>query len=235
MMRNTERIETGGSKDESGSLLRRFGAVTLSVVLAGTVAMLPADAAGAATNATKDVAHEIEISGGSFQGRFMKLTSSDEGVRRVLLVQEVDRAQVENLQRWVTSGHDEWCKDARQVAAEEMRRLATDFTEGGSALIVADEGTGRTEDGTSATTFEWTAPDGSARYRVTVEKFAWLLPIAGDAESIVWVPTGAEIWICEGSANLGQIQRAGGASPPVRLLEPETQSTRANIWASTNV
>jgi hypothetical protein len=28
---------------------------------------------------------------------------------------------------------------------------------------------------------------------VTVERFGWLLPIAGDANSIVWVPTHAEV------------------------------------------
>jgi hypothetical protein len=42
-------------------------------------------------------------------------------------------------------------------------------------------------------TFEWTPMDGRALYRVTIERFDWLLPIAKDSESIVWVPTSTEI------------------------------------------
>jgi hypothetical protein len=41
--------------------------------------------------------------------------------------------------------------------------------------------------------FEWTPPDGRATYRVTVERFDWLLPIAKDADAVVWVPTMTEI------------------------------------------
>ena len=42
-------------------------------------------------------------------------------------------------------------------------------------------------------TFEWASMDGRAVYRVTVERFDWLLPIASDTEAIVWVPTSTEI------------------------------------------
>jgi hypothetical protein len=45
--------------------------------------------------------------------------------------------------------------------------------------------------------FEWTPLDGRATYRVTVERFEWLLPIAGDADALVWVPTTTEIQIHE--------------------------------------
>jgi hypothetical protein len=41
--------------------------------------------------------------------------------------------------------------------------------------------------------FAWTPPDGRATYHVTVERFDWLLPIAGEADAIVWVPTHAEV------------------------------------------
>ena len=46
---------------------------------------------------------------------------------RVVSYRAVDRAEIENLQRWVAAGHEDWCKDARLVAAEEFRRLAPDF------------------------------------------------------------------------------------------------------------
>jgi len=42
-------------------------------------------------------------------------------------------------------------------------------------------------------TFEWAPLDGRALYRVTVQRFDWLLPIAKNTESIVWVPTSIEI------------------------------------------
>src|SRR5438445_2071740 len=40
----------------------------------------------------------------------------------------INRAKLENLQRWVSAGHADWCKDARQVAAEELWRLAADYS-----------------------------------------------------------------------------------------------------------
>jgi hypothetical protein len=103
----------------------------------------------------------------------------------------IDRANVENLQRWVSSGHADWCKDARLVVAEELRRLAPDFS-GNGFEVNATNDNAAANDGNRAT-FEWAAPDGRAVYRVTVERFIWLLPIAGDLRSIVWVPTSTEI------------------------------------------
>src|ERR1700720_3203285 len=40
----------------------------------------------------------------------------------------INRREVENLQRWVSSGHADWCKDARLVAAEELWRLAAEYS-----------------------------------------------------------------------------------------------------------
>ena len=48
---------------------------------------------------------------------------------RVVSYRTVDRAEIENLQRWVAAGHEDWCKDARLVAAEELKRLAADFAD----------------------------------------------------------------------------------------------------------
>jgi hypothetical protein len=103
----------------------------------------------------------------------------------------IDRANVENLQRWVSAGHADWCKDARLVAAEEFWRLAADFSGDGFELSAASDVAAA--NGKNRVTFEWVPPDGRALYRVTVERFIWLLPIAKDAESIVWVPTSTEI------------------------------------------
>jgi hypothetical protein len=115
---------------------------------------------------------------------------------RVLSYRALDRREIENLQRWVAAGHADWCKDARLVAAEELKRLAADFEDDATELTAVN--IGESFDGSKGAkklTFEWTPLDGRAAYRVTVERFEWLLPIAGDAEAVVWVPTATEIQI----------------------------------------
>jgi hypothetical protein len=107
----------------------------------------------------------------------------------------INRAEVENLQRWVSSGHADWCKDARLVAAEELWRLAPEYS--GDGLELNAIGGETIADGGDRVTFEWASLDGRAVYRVTVERFDWLLPIESDTEAIVWVPTSTEIRIHE--------------------------------------
>ena len=111
--------------------------------------------------------------------------------RRAEVSREVDRVKIENLQRWVSAGHEEWCKDARLVAMDEMKRVAPAFASASSDLeaLPLDEESVKAE----RAVFVWSSPDGRATFRVTVERFGWLLPIAGDANSIVWVPTHAEV------------------------------------------
>ena len=115
---------------------------------------------------------------------------------RIVSYRALDRAEIENLQRWVAAGHEDWCKDARLVAAEELKRLATDFVDDATELTVLniDENPG-VNNGTKKVAFEWTPLDGRATYRMTVERFEWLLPIAGNSDAVVWVPTATEIQI----------------------------------------
>src|SRR5262249_11608146 len=110
---------------------------------------------------------------------------------RVEMNREVDRAKVENLQRWASAGHEEWCKDARLVAMDELRRVAPAFAENSGDLEALPLDT-ESESG-QRVVLAWTSPDGRATYHITVERFEWLLPIAGKAESIVWVPTHVEV------------------------------------------
>ena len=113
------------------------------------------------------------------------------GERRIDLKTEVDRHKIENLQRWVSAGHEEWCKDARLVAMDELRRVAPAF--GGNEADMEALPLDAEPASENRAVFVWTSTDGKASYRVTVERFEWLLPIAGGADSIVWVPTHAEI------------------------------------------
>jgi len=99
---------------------------------------------------------------------------------RIVNERTINRAEVENLQRWVSSGDADWCKDARLVAAEELWRLAPEYSGDGFELNTVGA--------------ETIANGGN---RVTVERFDWLLPIARDTEAIVWVPTSTEIRVRE--------------------------------------
>jgi hypothetical protein len=107
----------------------------------------------------------------------------------------IDRATIETLQRWVSSGHEDWCRDARMVASYELERIAPDFRVERSELIALplerDGATG------AKRIFTWTPSDGRATYRVTVERFLWLMPIARRRDAIVWVPTRTEIILAQ--------------------------------------
>jgi len=113
-------------------------------------------------------------------------------VERISQERVIDRAHVENLQRWVSAGHADWCKDARLVAAEELWRLATDFSGDGFEMsrVSGDAVAGGSN---ARVTFEWAPLGRRTIYRVTVARFDWLLPIAKETESIVWVPISAEL------------------------------------------
>lgn len=41
----------------------------------------------------------------------------------------MDRAHIETLQRWVNSGHDEWCRDPQLVASAAVRQVSPQFSE----------------------------------------------------------------------------------------------------------
>ena len=124
-------------------------------------------------------------------GPFLPAAMASGGERRIDLKTELDRHKIENLQRWVSAGHEEWCKDARLVAMDELRRVAPAFA--GNEADVEALPLDAEPASENRAVFVWTSPDGKASYRVTVERFEWLLPIAGEADSIVWVPTHAEI------------------------------------------
>src|SRR5882672_686790 len=136
----------------------------------------------------------IRIAGGVLAGMLAIATPATMATgaeRRVEVSRDVDRVKIENLQRWVSAGHEEWCKDARLVATDELKRVAPAFAGASSDLEALPMDEESAEEGRAV--FVWTSPDGKASYRVAVERFEWLLPIAGDADSIVWVPTHAEI------------------------------------------
>jgi hypothetical protein len=106
-------------------------------------------------------------------------------------IPRVDRRVIENLQRWVSGGHDTWCKDARLVASAEMQRIAPEFAGYEYDLVSLPLET--KSQAAMRAEFTYTSLDGRKTYRITLQRYAWLLPLAGDARSIVWVPSRTEI------------------------------------------
>src|SRR5215831_16627927 len=72
----------------------------------------------------------------------------------------VDRAKVEALQRWVNGGHEEWCKDARLVAMDEMKRVAPGFAGEAADLEALPLDTEAVDEG--RVVFVWSPADGRA-------------------------------------------------------------------------
>jgi hypothetical protein len=110
---------------------------------------------------------------------------------REVRVPRMDRRAIENLQRWVNGGHDAWCKDAQEVASAELRRVAPEFS-GERFDLVSLPVEAETKSAKRAV-FVWTAIDGGATYRVTVERYDWLKAVADSESKIVWVPSRVEI------------------------------------------
>ena len=125
----------------------------------------------------------------------LTMASNARDEARVMSERTIDRGEAENLQRWVSAGHADWCKDARLVAAEELWRLAPEYSGSGFELNAVNAE--RSANAGDRVTFEWAPLDGRAVYRVTVERFDWLLPIAKNADAIVWIPTSTEIRVHE--------------------------------------
>jgi hypothetical protein len=172
-----EEAEMKAQWSESSWMARKIFATGFAGVLLGTAITAPVSAARATAPVNAS-------SGALAAGKAPEEVSAAEE-------RPIDRAQVENLQRWVSAGHADWCKDARVVAAEELWRLAADFSGDGfelSAMPVGTNDQGRM-------TFEWAPPDGRAVYRVSVARFEWLLPIAGERNAMVWVPNRVEMLV----------------------------------------
>jgi hypothetical protein len=117
---------------------------------------------------------------------------------------------IRSWQLGVNAGRDGWRLDARLVAEDYVRALR--FRPSG---ILASVGPGVSRpavDGTVAQPlwrpasalvelpgaayekrFEWTAPDRSVHVFVVVARPYWVLPVAGTAERVIWVPVDAGI------------------------------------------
>jgi hypothetical protein len=122
-------------------------------------------------------------------GMTMKLEAEPVKEHRAVYTFAVDRAQVEDLQRWVNAGHDLWCRDPQLVAVASLRRISKEFEEFEAASLPLElEHRQRSE-----AVYTFHSLDGRATYRITLRRYDWLLATAGSLQGMIWVPEKAEI------------------------------------------
>jgi hypothetical protein len=119
----------------------------------------------------------------------MNLAAAEPKEHRAVYNFSVERAKIEDLQRWVNAGHDSWCRDPQLVAATSLRRVVPDSEDFDLASLPLEV---ERSQKTSAV-YVFHSLDGNTTYRVTVRRYRWLLPVAGNLHKTIWVPEHAEI------------------------------------------
>jgi hypothetical protein len=102
----------------------------------------------------------------------------------------VDRARVENLQRWVDAGHDTWCRNPPLVAAMTLRRIAPEFANYDFELASLTNGNEEISPARAVYTFH--SVDGYTSYRITLRRFRWHRKAGVSIDGQIWVPVRSE-------------------------------------------
>jgi hypothetical protein len=110
--------------------------------------------------------------------------------QRVVRNLPVSRTRVENLQRWVNSGHDTWCRDAKSVASRIIQRISPEFADYDFELASLAVQDGKSS--ASRTVYSFHSLDGHTSYRVTLRRFGWQTRTAGASKDRIWVPVRVE-------------------------------------------
>jgi hypothetical protein len=120
----------------------------------------------------------------------MSLAHTENEPQRVVQKFQIDRSRVENLQRWVNSGHDTWCRSGELVAQATLQRFALES----SVLDVelASLPTETDQVGPDKTIYTYHSLDGRITYRITVVRCTWLLKSTASKDTLVWVPIRTE-------------------------------------------
>ena len=120
----------------------------------------------------------------------MTIAEAQTREHRVVQLIPVDRARVENLQRWVDAGHDTWCRNPQFVAAMTLRRVAPEFSNYDFEL--ASLTTGEEELSPTKLIYTFHSIDGHTTYRITLQRFGWQSKTATLLSDRVWVPVRSE-------------------------------------------
>jgi hypothetical protein len=122
---------------------------------------------------------------------FAPPTYAQTNSHRTVKTYPINRANAQNLQRWVNAGHDTWCRDPKLVAAHTLEQLAPGIADStyelASQPVVRKLSHGRTA------IFTYHSLDGQTTYRITLYRPPWLRPTAGYLNNTVWLPTRLEI------------------------------------------
>jgi len=110
---------------------------------------------------------------------------------RIVKTYAVNRANAENLQRWVNAGHDTWCRDPKLVAAHTLEQFAPGLAD--STYELASQPVVRKLSHGNVVIYTCHSLDGQTTYRVTLRHPQWLRPTAGSTSKIVWLPTRLEM------------------------------------------
>jgi len=119
------------------------------------------------------------------------LTYAQTQSHRVVKTYPVNRANAENLQRWVNAGHDTWCRDPKLVAAHTLEQFAPGLAD--STYELASQPLERKLSHGNVVIYTYHSLDGQTAYRVILSRPQWLRPIAGATSKIVWLPTRLEV------------------------------------------
>ena len=120
----------------------------------------------------------------------MSIAEAQTREQRVAQKIPVDRARVENLQRWVDAGHDAWCRDPQSVAAMALRRVAPEFSNYDFEL--ASLTTGNETISPTQAVYTFHSVDGHSSYRITLRRFRWQTKTASSPNERIWIPVRSE-------------------------------------------
>jgi len=102
----------------------------------------------------------------------------------------IDRSKARELQRAVKQGHQPWRLDSRPVAGSVLNQLRKNTEDVYRvSFVVLSKTTKRT------VLLSYNGHDHIS-YFVTLKKFQWLLPVATDWQSMIWVPTEVAVRHC---------------------------------------
>jgi hypothetical protein len=120
----------------------------------------------------------------------MTIAEAQTREQRVVQMIPVDRARVENLQRWVNAGHDTWCRNSQLVAAVTLRRVAPEFSNYDFELASLTTGNEKVSPSQAIYTFH--SIDGHSSYRIMLRRFRWQSKSATSSDDRIWVPVRSE-------------------------------------------
>lgn len=111
---------------------------------------------------------------------------------RIVKTYPVNRANAENLQRWVNAGHDTWCRDPKLVAAHTLEQFAPGLAD--STYELASQPVVHKLSHGNTAIYTYYSLDGQTTYRITLRRPQWLCPTAGSVHEMVWIPQRVEIF-----------------------------------------